>query len=88
MATDVTTIRLPAKDLMMIEHFVKDGEFKSKSELIRYAVKKTIFEMLLKEFHEKLGSKELPDKKQIEELLDEIKTIRRKQWKTYAKRLP
>jgi hypothetical protein len=51
-------------------------------------VKKTIFEMLLKEFHERIGSKELPSKKELEQLLGEMKTIRRKQWKSYAKRLP
>jgi metal-responsive CopG/Arc/MetJ family transcriptional regulator len=39
MATDVTSIRLPLKDAIMLDHFVESGEFKSRSEFIRFAVK-------------------------------------------------
>ncbi len=51
MVTDITSIRLPQRDAVIVEHFVESGEFKSKSEFIRFAVKKTINEMILKEFH-------------------------------------
>ena len=88
MVTDVTTIRLPPKDSMIIDHFVDGGEFKSRSEFMRYAIKRTICELVLKEFHEKMGSKGKPTKKEVEELVSEIRQIRKGLWDEYAKHLP
>lgn len=76
MATEVTSIRLPPKDATIIDHFVTTGEFKSRSEFMRYAVKKTICELVLKEFHEKLGKKGASSKKECSGLLSEIDKIR------------
>jgi Arc/MetJ-type ribon-helix-helix transcriptional regulator len=87
MATDVTSIRLPLKDAIMLDHFVESGEFKSRSEFIRFAVKKAINEMILKEFHEKLGEDKKMTKKKLDKLQKEIKEIRQKLWEDYAKHL-
>lgn len=88
MVTDVTSIRLPPKDSMMVDHFVELGEFKSKSEFIRFAVKKVINEMVLREFHEKLSEDKTMNKKKLDKLQKEIKEIRQKLWEDYAKHLP
>jgi len=85
MATDITSIRLPSKDAIMVEHFVENGEFKSKSEFIRYAIKKTINEMILREFHESM-SEELTGK-DVEKIQKDIKRIRKQLWDDYAKHL-
>ena len=87
MATDITSIRLPQRDAIIVEHFVETGEFKSKSEFIRFAVKKTINEMILKEFHEKLAEKEPITKKKLDNIQKEIKKIRKQLWDEYAKNL-
>lgn len=87
MATDVTSIRLPPKDAIMVDHFVEMGEFKSRSEFIRFAVKKVINEMILKEFHEKLSEDKKMSKKQLDKLQKEIKEIRKKLWEEYAEHI-
>lgn len=87
MSTDATSIRLPPKDAAMLDHFVKSGEFKSRSELIRYAIKKTINELVLKEFQESMGEDGTLSEKEIDTLAEEIKSIRKKLWKDYAKHL-
>jgi len=87
MTTEVTTIRLPPKDSLIIDHFVEAGEFKSRSEFMRYAIKKTICDLVLKEFHEKMGKKGNPSKKEIEELVAELKDIRSGLWERYAKNI-
>jgi len=87
MATDVTSIRLPQRDAIIVEHFVETGEFKSKSEFIRFAVKKTINEMILKEFHEKLSEKKPITKKKLANIQKEIKEIRKQLWDEYAKHI-
>ena len=85
MATDITSIRLPSKDAIMLDHFVETGEFKSKSEFIRYAIKKTINEMILREFHESMsGDMTGTD---VENIQKEIKKIRKDLWDEYAKHL-
>lgn len=87
MSTEVTSIRLPPKDTMMLDHFVESGEFKSRSEFIRFAVKKAINEMVLREFHEKLSEDKPMNKKKLNKLQKEIKEIRQKLWEDYAKNL-
>lgn len=87
MTTNVTTIRLPPKDTLIIDHFVEAGEFKSRSEFMRYAIKKTICDLVLKEFHEKIGNKGKPSKKEVEALLVELRDIKSGLWDRYAKSL-
>ena len=82
MSTEVTSIRLPSKDAAILDHFVEQGAFKSKSEFIRYAIKKTINEIILQEFHEKL--KEPVNNKDVNK---EIKKIRKELWEEYAKHI-
>ena len=45
------------------------------------------FKRLLKEFHEKAGKKGKPTKKEEEEVLRELKEIRRDLWKKYEKKI-
>jgi Arc/MetJ-type ribon-helix-helix transcriptional regulator len=85
MTTDVTSIRLPHKDAAVIEHFIASGEFKSRSEFIRYAIKKTINEILLQEFHERLN--EPLDKKGVARIQKEIKEIRKRLWDEYVQHI-
>jgi Arc/MetJ-type ribon-helix-helix transcriptional regulator len=87
MATEVTTIRLPPKDTLIIDQFVDAGEFKSRSEFMRFAIKRTICELVLKEIHEKIGTKGKPTKKEEEELLAQIDEIRRELWERHVKNI-
>ena len=87
MATEVTTVRLPPKDTLIIDQFVDAGEFKSRSEFMRFAIKRTICELVLKEIHEKIGKKSKPTKKEEEELLVQIDEIRRELWDRHVKNL-
>ena len=83
MSIDVTSIRLPKKDSMQIEHFIDIGHFKSKSEFIRYAVKKTINEMLIQDIQERIGGKEEITDGQLKDILLELKEIRKQLWVRY-----
>lgn len=91
MSGEITTIRLPEKDLAMMEHFVESGEFCNKSDLIRYAIKKIICELMLKELQESLGKKKMTESemaKEREKILADIHEIRKGLWREYAKHIP
>ena len=83
MSVDATSIRLPRKDSVQIEHFIDAGHFKSKSEFIRYAVKKTINEMLIQEIQERIGDKEDITEEELKDLLSDLKNARKKLWDRY-----
>lgn len=87
MNADVGVVRLPAKDSALIDHFIKVGEFKSKSEFITYAVKKAVNEIILKELEEKSRVAPPMAEKDVDKLLIEIKDIRKKLWEGYAHRV-
>lgn len=87
MPAGVTSIRLPKKDAALIDHLIEIGEFKSKSEFIRYAIKKTINEILLQEIQEKMMSEEKISADSIDELQHEIKEIRKYLWDQYEKNI-
>ncbi len=87
MNADVDVVRLPAKDSALIDHFIKVGEFKSKSEFITYAVKKAVNEVILKEIEEKSRAAPPMAEKDVDKLLTEIKDIRKKLWEGYAHRV-
>jgi len=87
MTSDTDVVRLPAKDSAIIDHFIKVGEFKNKSEFITYAVKKAINEVILREFEEKNLATLAMSEKDVDKLLTEIKDIRKKLWDQYAYRV-
>lgn len=87
MNADVDVIRLPAKDSALINHFIKVGEFKTKSEFITYAVKKAVNEVILRELEEKSCAAPPMAEKDVDKLLTEIKDIRKKLWEGYAHRV-
>lgn len=87
MTSDTDVVRLPAKDSALIDHFIKVGEVKNKSEFITYAVKKAINEVILREFEEKNLATLPMSEKDVDKLLTEIKDIREKLWDGYAYRV-
>lgn len=87
MNADVDVVRLQAKDSALIDHFIKVGEFKSKSEFITYAVKKAVNEVILREFEEKSRAALPMAEKDVNKLLTEIQDIRKKLWEGYAHRV-
>jgi Arc/MetJ-type ribon-helix-helix transcriptional regulator len=87
MNADSDVVRLPAKDSALIDHFIKAGEFKNKSEFIKYAVKKAINEVILRELEEKSRAAPQLSEKDVDKLLTEIKDIRKKLWEGYAHRV-
>jgi Arc/MetJ-type ribon-helix-helix transcriptional regulator len=87
MNTDADIVRLPAKESALIDHFIKTGEFKNKSEFITYAVKKAINEVILREFEQKTSAALPMNEKDVDKLLIEIKDIRNKIWEGYAHRV-
>jgi Arc/MetJ-type ribon-helix-helix transcriptional regulator len=87
MNADSDVVRLPAKDSALIDHFIKAGEFKNKSEFIKYAVKKAINEVILRELEEKSHAAPQLSEKDVDKLLTEIKDIRKKLWEGYAHRV-
>lgn len=87
MNADVDVVRLQAKDSALIDHFIKVGEFRSKSEFITYAVKKAVNEVILRELEEKSRAALPMAEKDVDKLLTEIQDIRKKLWEGYAHRV-
>ncbi|MEA1998439.1 MAG: hypothetical protein U9N61_03825 [Euryarchaeota archaeon] len=87
MTTDAATIKVSTKDSILIDRFVELGEFESRGEFVIFSIKKTINELLLKEFGEKAYSMAQLSDKEVNDLLTEIKNIRKRLWSEYAKRL-
>jgi Arc/MetJ-type ribon-helix-helix transcriptional regulator len=87
MNADVDVVRLQAKDSALIDHFIKVGEFRSKSEFITYAVKKAVNEFILRELEEKSRAALPMAEKDVDILLTEIQDIRKKLWEGYAHRV-
>lgn len=87
MATDVTSIRLAKRDTVMLDHFVKEGLFQSKSDFIRYATRKAINEMILREIREDIVLDEDLPNITPSDLQKEIKEIRKKLWEEYSENL-
>jgi len=84
MSSEVTSIRLTSRDTMVIDHYIKDGTFNSKSDFIRYAVRKTINEMVLRDIREKIGLDNELKNISPEKLEKEVKDIRKKLWEEYS----
>lgn len=83
-------LNLPERDLEKIETLVKGGEFATKTELIRFAIKQFLYnEERMKKF-EKLA-KELQKqglkKERIEEEIEEAKEQTRKLIKKYPSKI-
>jgi len=87
MITDAVTIKVSTKDSILIDRFVELGKFESRGEFVIFSIKKTINELLLKEFGEKAYSMAQLSDKDVDNLLTEIKNIRKRLWSEYAKRL-
>ncbi len=70
-------IRFPVKELKRIDSYVKDGEFSSRAEFIRDAVRKAEMLQSLQKFREIIKDEGITEK----ELLDGGKEIRKKLFK-------
>ena len=79
MSTDVVTVRLPPKDTELIDFFVGGGEFKSRSDFLRYAVKKMVAELIQKELDTAIVTKKV-NKKELDRIQKTIKKIRKDVW--------
>lgn len=87
MSTETITARVPPKDKESIEFLIESGEFKSKSDFFRYAVKHTLSELIQKELDTLTAAKTMDDK-ELERIHKTIKEVRRNIWsKKYAKRI-
>lgn len=79
MATDVVTVRLPPRDTEMIDFLVKQGEFKSRSDFLRFAAKRAVTELLEDKLREKVVRRTLAEE-DLEDLERTIRTIRSQLW--------
>lgn len=88
MATEVVTIRLPPKDTQLIDFFIKEGEFKSRSDFLRYATKRMIAELISKRLDAMVVTKKV-NKKELERIHKLIKETRKELWSgKYAQSVP
>ena len=87
MVTDVSSIRLAKRDTVMLDHFVKEGLFQSKSDFIRYAIRKAINEMILRDIREDIALDEDLANITPDDLQKEIKEIRKRLWEEYSENL-
>ena len=84
-------VAIPAKftrkDIDLMDQFIKEGYFSTRSDLVRTSVRHYLHELSLREIRKNIKPKKL-SKKDIEEELKEIKKIRKDLWKKkYAKNL-
>ena len=80
MVTEVVTARLPLNDTELIKHFVSSGEFKSKSDFFRFAVKHALAELIQKELDTRIITKKI-DKKELNRIHELIKKVRDETWR-------
>ena len=87
MSTEVVTARLPTKDTELIKFFIDNGEFKSKSDFFRFAVKHTLAELIQKQLDTMIVTKKI-NTKELNRIQKLIKEVRQETWsKKYAKSL-
>ena len=87
MATEVVTARLPIKDAELIKFFIENGEFKSKSDFFRFAVKHTLAELIQRQLDTMMVTRKI-NKKELDRIHKQIKEIREETWsRKYAKSL-
>lgn len=88
MTTKVVTIRLPPKDTQLIDFFIKEGEFKSRSDFLRYAAKRMIAELISKKLDAMVVTKKV-DEKELDRVHKLIKETRQELWREkYAEGVP
>ena len=88
MTTEVVTIRLPPKDTQLIDFFIKEGEFKSRSDFLRHATKMMIAELISKRLDAMVVTKKV-DRKELDRIHKLIKETRKELWsKKYAEGVP
>ena len=88
MSTEVVTARLPLNDTELINFFIENGEFKSKSDFFRFAVKHTLAELIQKQLDTMILTKKI-NRNELNRIQKLIKEVRKDTWsKKYAKSLP
>jgi Arc/MetJ-type ribon-helix-helix transcriptional regulator len=88
MVTEVVTARLPVHDTELIKFFIEKGEFKSKSDFFRFAVKHTLADLIQQYLDSMIVMEQIDDNK-IDEINKLIKNVREETWnKKYAKSIP
>lgn len=80
MATDVLTVRLPPKDTEMIDLLVEQGAFTSRSDFLRFAVKRAVAEHLDRELRTRVPRQPL-DEADLDDLLAKVREVRAELWR-------
>ena len=80
-----TPAKFTRKDIDLMDRFIKNGYFSTRSDLVRTSVRHYLHELSLREIRSKVQPQMISDK-EIEQELKEIKKIRKDIWKKkYAK---
>jgi len=87
MVSDVSSIRIAPRDTLWVDHFVKEGLFQSKSDFIRFAIRKAINEMILRDIKEGIAFDNTLQDIDPEDIQSEIKKIRKKLWEEYSENI-
>lgn len=68
------------KDIQLLDHFIEEGYFSTRSDLIRTSVRHYLHELTLMEIQGRIWKKKTT-KKDIKKELKEIRDLRRQRWK-------
>lgn len=80
MVTDVLTVRLPPRDTEMIDLLVEQGAFASRSDFLRFAVKRAVTEHLDRELRTRTPRQPL-DETDLDDLLAKVREVRAELWR-------
>jgi Arc/MetJ-type ribon-helix-helix transcriptional regulator len=77
-------VAIPAKftkmDIQLLDHFVKEGYFSTRSDLIRTSVRHYLHELTMMEIEKKIKPKTY-SKDGVKKEIEEIRKVRRAIWK-------
>jgi len=79
MASTTVPVRFVKKDIESIDHFIEEGFFTTKSDLIRMSVRHYIRELAFEELMKKASNRPLT-KEDVDRVNRRIKEIRRERW--------
>jgi metal-responsive CopG/Arc/MetJ family transcriptional regulator len=84
MEAQAVPTKFTKKDIQLLDHFIEEGYFSTRSDLIRTSVRHYLHELTLMEIQGRVRSKKKKrkwTKKDIKKELKEIRGLRRQRWK-------